>query len=73
MNLFDDMPDIGKCPHCGHTGGGLQYAFPDDARGTIDLTRCQAACLSCGAHGAYRETYQAAADAFQAGELEPVT
>lgn len=57
-----------KCPHCGHTGEGLQYAFPDG-----NLRIVQAACLKCGKHGPYRATMVAAAEAFQAGELAEVT
>jgi len=70
MNLFDDISEIGRCPHCGHDGNGLQFAFPDGPGFSIDMTRVQAACLSCGAHGAYRATYADAAQAFRAGELE---
>lgn len=71
MNIFDDMPDIGKCPHCGHEGEGLQFAFPDSgfSRST-DVVQAQAACLSCGAHGPARPSYAAAVAAFKAGELE---
>ncbi|MGE0290634.1 MAG: hypothetical protein AB7I42_25135 [Bradyrhizobium sp.] len=70
INLFDDLPDIGKCPHCGHAGEGLQFAFPDAPDGTIDFERVQAACLSCGVHGDYRASYAEAAQAFRAGEKE---
>lgn len=70
MNLFDDLPLIGKCPHCGHAGNGLQFAFPDAAGGGIDFSRVQAACLSCGVHGSYRSTYVEAAIAFRNGETE---
>lgn len=70
MDIFGDLPALSKCPHCGHTGNGLQYAFPDKPSGGIDFSRVQAACLACGAHGGYRDTYADAAAAFEAGELE---
>lgn len=70
MNIFDDCPAIGECPHCGHAGDGLQYAFPNDSDGSIDFSRVQAACLACGVHGEYRDTYAAAAAAFRDGKVE---
>jgi len=59
-----------RCPHCGHTGEGLQFAFDNDALGRIDLSRIQAACLSCGVHGPMRSTPKEAVEAFEAGEHE---
>lgn len=67
--LADSMQDADakhkKCPHCGHTGAGLQYAFAD-----FDFSRVQAACLKCGVHGPYRTSYVDAVEAFNAGEME---
>lgn len=65
MNIFDDMPDIGRCPHCGHDGLGMQFAIPVD-----DKTKVQAACLSCGVHGPLRPSYDEAVKAFRALETE---
>lgn len=65
-----NMPDhlLTECPHCGHKGDGLQWAFPQIA----GFQLVQAACLSCGAHGPYQSTYTDAALAFRAGEKEAV-
>ncbi len=71
MNIFDDLPDIGKCPHCGHDGEGLQFAFPDSGfLDGIGFVLVQAACLSCGAHGPIRMSCAGAAEDFCAGKLE---
>lgn len=71
MNLFDEMPDIPKCPHCGHDGEGLQWSFPDNGFVNNLPTKVQCACLSCGAHGPVKDGYQEAIKAFAAGETEP--
>lgn len=67
MNPFDDMPDISACPHCGHDGEGLYWAFPEDGPW---FQRVQCCCLACGAHGAVCESYDSALEAWTAGELE---
>lgn len=68
MNIFDDAPDIPACPHCGHDGEGLNWAFPDPL--SNDLAAVQCACLMCGAHGALRPSYAEAIGAFAAGQTE---
>ncbi|GHA15435.1 hypothetical protein GCM10007989_07760 [Devosia pacifica] len=65
--LHDDMPNIPACPHCGHDGDGLEWAFAITER---RFTRVQCACLACGAHGPERESYAQAVEAFKAGEKE---
>jgi hypothetical protein len=72
MNPLRDMlPDIPPCPHCGHSGEGLQWALPDAGfvHG-LGFTRAQCACLACGKHGAARPTYDSAIEAFAAGKIE---
>lgn len=71
MRFFDDMPDIGKCPHCGHEGEGLQFAIPDRAMiGQGQFIAVQAACLACGEHGPAAPSYDNAVTRFRAGERE---
>ncbi|WEX10338.1 hypothetical protein [Chelativorans sp. AA-79] len=70
MNIFDDLPDIGRCPHCGHEGEGLQFGFPDSAVTARGFSEVQAACLACGAHGPARPSYAEAIASFHAGEVE---
>ena len=70
MNIFDDLPDIGRCPHCGHDGDGLQFAFPDSAVTAHGFSEVQAACLACGVHGPLRTSYAEAMASFSAGEVE---
>lgn len=69
--LHDTLPDIPPCPHCGHAGEGLQWAFPDSSaiRG-IGFLSTQCACLACGAHGPTGQNYAEAIEAFAAGFVE---
>lgn len=73
MNLFDELPEIGECPHCGYRGEGLQFAFPDIGWGADEFAHVQAACLSCGTHGPIKESYQSAVAAFLAGMTEEMS
>lgn len=69
MNPFHDtLPDIPTCPHCGHDGDGLEWAFPDSTPVAFNSVQC--ACLACGAHGQPSTSYEAAAAAFAKGQLE---
>lgn len=71
MNAFDTMPDIPPCPHCGHAGDGLQWAFPDNTylQG-VGFLFVGCACLACGKHGAPGTSYAKAIDRFAAGKVE---
>lgn len=70
MNVFDEMPDIPKCPHCGHDGEGLQWAFPDAGFVGVVATAVQCACLACGFHGPERPSYAQAISAFERGIVD---
>lgn len=70
MNIFDDLPDIGSCPHCKHDGDGLQFAFPDISRSARGWNAVQAACLACGTHGPAKPSYAEAVASFRAGKIE---
>ncbi len=71
MNIWDHQPDIPKCPHCGHDGEGLQWAFPDNAYDGKSWAMVKASCLHCGAHSPAKPSYEEAIKAFAAGETEP--
>jgi hypothetical protein len=69
VNLFRDaVPDIPACPKCGHTGDGLQFAFPYYA--SPAFSKVQAACLACGFHGEIAGSYEEAIHLFAAGKEE---
>lgn len=72
MNIFDEIPGIPECPHCGHEGEGLQFAIPDSAMTAHGFSLVQASCLACGAHGPTRPSYAEAVKSFRAGEVEVV-
>lgn len=70
MNPFHDgMPEIPACPHCGHSGECLNWAFPD----STSFQTVQCACLACGEHGKPQSNYADAVEAWLRGEVERAT